>query len=166
MEFLFFVFIAGMIYFLVQRKRKLSFKSEQMEKNLFKKQLQSSALSGIAGGLAAMFLINQIQNNNHLDQETIEKMQDMDLNELQEFALQNDLMQQQELNELVNYMQDPYQNPGMDGVIDEYYHGLDRGLGYADAGYFDSGMGNGLDAGLGMDSDFGLDDYFGGMDDF
>lgn len=70
-------------------------------------------------------------------------------------------------------LHDPYQNPGMDIVVDESYFGIDHGLGIANPDHndsydsfddFDTGMDNsfGMDNDLSMGNDFGC----GGMDSF
>ncbi|MBO8136613.1 MAG: hypothetical protein H0Z40_00485 [Desulfotomaculum sp.] len=132
-------------------------KTEDLHKDLFKKQLMSSAVTGAAGGLAAMLLINQIQKHNDLDQETVESMQNMDLDEIRQFAVENNLADQQEIDNLINQMQDPYQNPGMDIIVDEYYHGLDRGLGYVNPEHLDN---HDFDSDYDVNNDFGMDHDF------
>ncbi|WEK53708.1 MAG: hypothetical protein P0Y55_14140 [Candidatus Cohnella colombiensis] len=34
-------------------------------------------------------------------------------------------------------MSDPYQTPGVDLVVDEYHHGIDRGMGYVNSHQWD-----------------------------
>lgn len=39
--------------------------------------------------------------------------------------------------ELARQMSDPYRTPGVDLVVDEHYHGIDRGMGYVNPHSFD-----------------------------
>ncbi len=117
-------------------------------------QWQHSGHSGLGGaafgGAAAAVLLYHLMQQHHFDPQTIEEMQQMDYQQLQDFALQNDLMQQQQIDELMAQA-DPYLNPGSDVVVDHYHHGLNQGIddtyyGGSDfqdfGGGFDGGMDN------------------------
>ncbi|MTI81419.1 MAG: hypothetical protein FH758_11145 [Firmicutes bacterium] len=185
MELLLFIFIGYLGYKFISMKKenqKLKYAASKMSNDLYRSQLQSSVLTGVAGGMAAMFLIDQLQRENNLDQDTINQMQDMDIDQLQQFAMENDFLQQDQLNDLmdnmqnaydnpdmdiaindfiqnteldmgqIHDMQDPYITPGLDNVIDEHYHGIDQDMGYVNP---DHGFNN---------HDMGGSDFGGGMD--
>lgn len=118
-----------------------------LKENLdFQKRILSSIKKPMAaaavGGAATMVLLDQLTNDNNLDQQTIAQMQDMDLHQLQHFAIENNFMEQEEMNHLLDEFDpfDPYTNPGTDMVVDEYYHGIDHGL---DDDYFNDDFGGG-----------------------
>ncbi len=123
-----------------EHERRMEFLKDNLA---FQERILSSMKSPIAatavGGAATMLLLDNLINDNNFDQQTIAQMQDMDLHQLQKFAIDNNLMNYEEINRLMEYedinlLEDqfdpfnPYTNPGTDLVIDEYYHGIDRGL--------------------------------------
>lgn len=111
-----------------------------------------------AGGATTMFLLNQLTSDNNIGQEAIGQMQDMDLQQMQEFAMENNFIDQEEMNNLLNEFDhfDPYTNPGVDLVVDEHYHGIDHGL---DNDHFHDDFANDFhdDFDYGFDNDFGND---------
>lgn len=123
----------------------------------------SSVMAGAIGGAATLFLLDQIMDKHDFDQETLASFQDMDFDQLQDFALQNNLMEMDDINTMMNDF-DPYLNPGQDIVIDEYYHGIDHDLGYVNPDYHDDSD-FGFDNDNGM-SDFGMDNGFNSMNNF
>lgn len=114
-----------------EHEKRMAFLKENWE---FQKRMLDSMKNPVAatavGGAATLFLLDQLINNNDLDQQTIAQMQDMDLQQLQHFAIENNFMEQEEINQLMDEFDpfDPYTNPGTDLVVDEYYHGIDHGL--------------------------------------
>lgn len=139
-KFLIFITLIG----LAVKKIRHIFKKEQEEheermamlnENLdFQRRILSSLKKPIAtaavGGTTTMFLLDQLTNENNFEQQTLDQMQDMDLHQLQEFAMENNFMEQEEMNHLLDEFDpfDPYTNPGTDIVVDECYHGIDHGL--------------------------------------
>lgn len=108
-------------------------------------------LAGAVGGAATMFLLNHLHANHNFDQQTLEEMQQMDYEQLQNFALENNLLEEQEMSELMAQF-DPYVNPGTDIITDHYYHGHDQGIDDAYYGHDHNTFDNFTD--------------FGGMNDF
>lgn len=128
-------------------------KQKKMKQNkIFKQRLQESAITGIAGGVAANLFIHQLLQQNHIEQDMQDQMREMDLMQLQDFALEHNMLSQGEIDHLMEQMQDPYINPGLDHVIDEHYHGIDHGLGIADPNHFDHGHDHSMDHNM---NDFG-----------
>lgn len=128
MDLIFLLLMLGGIAYGINRFK--AAKSAQQQLNFGKTGKSDAfggAMAGAVGGAATMLLLNHLYNQHNLDAETMEKMQQMDHEQLQQFALEQGLMQQQELDLLAAQM-DPYQNPGSDIVVDEYYHGIDHGL--------------------------------------
>ena len=110
--------------------------------------LGGAAFSGAVGGAAAALLLSHLMQQHHFDRQTVEEMQQMDYQQLQQFALENDLMQQQQIDELMAQA-DPYLNPGSDAVVDHYYHGLNQGIDDAYYGGNDfQDFGGGFDGGM------------------
>ncbi|WP_031516238.1 hypothetical protein [Desulfofalx alkaliphila] len=152
MDILFYIVFGYLGYrvykrFSAQRQRIKQLEQALQEKReLYRQELQKSAMVGAAGSLAALFFISQLQDQNSLDQQTLEQMEQMDLAQLQQFALDRQLIDQQQLDELMNQIHDPYLNPGLDLLVDESFHGIDHGLGIADHHHH-------------SDHDFGFDNH-------
>ncbi|WP_182102484.1 hypothetical protein [Niallia taxi] len=89
---------------------------------------RSSLSAGAVGGAASTYFMHQLMDQHDLNEETIREMEQMNLQQMQEFALQNDLSSQMELQRMMEQSMDPYQNPGVDIVVDESYHGIDHGM--------------------------------------
>ena len=82
----------------------------------------------------------------------MEDMEDMEDMERMQQMQNMEMMQQMED---MRHMSDPYENPGMDLVVDESFHGIDHGMGIANPEHNFEGM---------NDSFFGSSDdsFFGG----
>jgi hypothetical protein len=91
-----------------------------------KRKLKSAkhAMAIGVGGAATMNLLQQIQQQQMLDEDLIEQMESMNLEQLQQFALDQHIIDQNHLQEMMNHAMDPFRNPGLDIVVDESFHGI------------------------------------------
>ncbi|SMB83540.1 hypothetical protein SAMN00017405_1056 [Desulfonispora thiosulfatigenes DSM 11270] len=145
-----------------QQKEEHEKRMAMLTENLkFQEKILASIKNPVAaaavGGATTMFLLDQLTNDNNLEQQTIDQMQDMDLDQLQEFAMENNFMEQEDMNHLLDEFDpfDPYTNPGIDIVIDESYHGIDHGLDNDFHDDFDYGFDNDSFDNTNFDNDFG-----------
>lgn len=115
--------------------RDLSF--EELHNQIMNQNLASEAdiLRLTSEALLTNNIIQEIQDQtdlqNRIDMQTLI---DMDFHAAQQFAIDNQLIDQSSLDAMLN---DPYINPGLDIVVDESFHGIDHGLGIADHHHFD-----------------------------
>ena len=116
MEVIIYIIAGFVIYNLVK-------KSKRKAKGLSR----SKEAAGVGGAATAAFL-HQIMEDQQLDQDMIDQLEQLNLQQMQEFALQNELLDQIEMQRMMDESMDPYLNPGIDVNIDEHYHGHDHGI--------------------------------------
>lgn len=113
---LFFVFlaiVAGIVVAIVLLTKKSSNKSNAQYNQAHQ-----------ADAMRRQRLIHYLHTQRNVSPETLSMLSAMSFVQIQNFALQNQLLDQQ----MMQQMFDPYMNPGIDLVVDQYYHGIDRGL--------------------------------------
>lgn len=123
MDFLFFILLMGGVAYMYNRRRATKFSNNHRANGRHNQQF-GGVMAGAVGGAATMMLLNHLHSQHQFDANTMENMHQMDYEQLQQFALDQGLMQQEELNQIF----DPYTNPGTDIVVDEHYHGINHGL--------------------------------------
>jgi len=111
------IIIFGTIIFIIKRAKR---------KNTLSRRA-SLAAAGV-GGTASIAFLQQLELEQQLNQDMIDQMQQMDLQQMQDFALQNQLIDQMNLQQMMDQSMDPFQNVGLDPIIDHYYHGHDQGF--------------------------------------
>ena len=80
-----------------------------------------------AGGAASMFFLQQIMEQQHINEEMFRQMEQMNLQQMTDFAMQQQWLEQEEIQRMMEQSMDPVINPGLDIVTDEVFHGIDHG---------------------------------------
>ncbi|MFV2047073.1 hypothetical protein KDJ21_007320 [Metabacillus litoralis] len=116
MEVIIYIIAGFVIYNLVKKSKKKA------------KGLSRSRVAAGVGGAATAAFLHQLMEDQQLDQDMIDQLEQLNLQQMQEFALQNELLDQMEMQRMMDESMDPYLNPGIDVNIDEHYHGHDHGI--------------------------------------
>ncbi|MNO23410.1 hypothetical protein D3C76_132130 [compost metagenome] len=70
-------------------------------------------------------ILSWLEEEKGFSNETLGRLQAMNLQQMQLVIMQQNLLNEQELQHMIH---DPYLNQGLDVVVDRYYHGMDNGL--------------------------------------
>lgn len=73
-------------------------------------------------------ILEWLKREKGISNETIQRLQDMELQQIQFALMHQNMLNEQEMHRMMNEMNDPYLNPGLDAVVDSHYHGIDNGL--------------------------------------
>lgn len=111
---------------------------------------ETGTVAAAATGVMVGFLLDELMTRYEFDDMAIQQMLTMNFDQLQQFALENDLMTQQDMDLFMQQQDtqqvfDPYVNPGQDVAVDEAYHGMgianpDTFHNHNDIGNFDGVM--------------------------